>query len=173
MILVNIIAVLILVFSFFGGAKEGALKSFFSLLALIIAIPLTGVFYRLLATLLSFLPGDNWENFVGFFITLGVISVALYFVFLMPRRFINKVWKKGCLFHLIGGALSSLNAAIGMVVLYLLLGAYPIIGWLERAVTGSGVLTWLVARLSFVPAMLPGVFQDTATTVVADLFRFL
>ena len=87
---VNILAVLVLFFSFTGGLKEGAVKNFFSLIALIIAIPLTRVSYHLLATILSFLPGENWENFVGFFVTLALISIILYFVFLLPRKFIQK-----------------------------------------------------------------------------------
>ena len=139
MIWVNLIALIVLFFSFIGGLKEGAVKNFFSLIALIIAIPLAGVSYHLVAAIISFLPGEVWEHFIGLFVALGLI---------------------------IGGALNILNAAIGMVVFTLLIGAHPIIGWLERAVIGSGVLTWLVVHLSFVQAILPEVFQNVATTVV-------
>jgi len=165
MIWVNIIASLILLFSLIGGFREGAVKQLFYLIALFIAIPLAGISYHLLANLLSFIPGENWENFLGFFIMLALISVILHFVFLLPRRFAQKVWKKGLLFRLIGAALNIFNAAIGMVVFTLVLGAYPIFGWLEQAVTGSGILTWLVAHLSFVQAMLPEVFRQAATMV--------
>ena len=165
MIWVNIIASLILLFSLIGGLKEGAVKQLFYLIALFIAIPVAGISYHLLANLLSFIPGENWENFLGFFIMLALISVILYFVFLLPRRFAQKVWKKGLLFRLIGAALNIFNAAIGMVVFTLVLGAYPIFGWLEQAVTGSGILTWLVVHLSFVQAMLPEVFRQAATMV--------
>ena len=54
--------------------------------------------------------------------------------------------------------------AIGMVVFTLLVIAYPIAGWLEQAVTGSGVLTWLVTNLGFVRAMLPEAFQGGVIT---------
>jgi len=165
MIWVNIIASLILLFSLIGGLREGAVKQLFYLIALFIAIPLAGISYHLLANLLSFIPGENWENFLGFFIMLALISVILYFVFLLPRRFAQKVWKKGLLFRLIGAALNIFNAAIGMVVFTLVLGAYPIFGWLEQAVTDSGILTWLVVHLSFVQAMLPEVFRQAATMV--------
>jgi len=167
MIWVNIIAGLILFFSLIGGLKEGAVRNFFSLVALIIAIPVTGISYHLLANLLSFMPGENWENFVGFFITLALISVILYFVFLLPRRSIHKAWNKGLLFRLLGAVLGIFNAAIGMVVFTLVLQAYPIFGWLEEAVTASGILSWLVQYLSFVQAMLPQLFQHAATTVLA------
>lgn len=156
---ISILAALILFFSFIGGLKEGAIKNFFSLITLIIAIPLTGVSYRLLANILSFLPGENWENFVGFFVTLTLISIVLHFVLLLPRKLTQKIWNKGILFRLIGGALNVINVAIGMVVFTLLVQAYPIIGWLEQVVTGSSVLTWLVVHLSFVQAMLPEIFQ--------------
>jgi len=165
MIWVNIIASLILLFSLIGGLREGAVKQLFYLIALFIAIPLAGISYHLLANLLSFIPGENWENFLGFFIMLALISVILYFVFLLPRRFAQKVWKKELLFRLIGAALNIFNATIGMVVFTLVLGAYPIFGWLEQAVTGSGILTWLVVHLSFVQAMLPEVFRQAATMV--------
>ena len=165
MIWVNIIASLILFFSLIGGLREGAVKQFFSLISLLIAIPLAGISYHLLANLLSFIPGENWENFLGFFIMLVVISIILHFVFLLPRRPAEKAWKKGLLFRLIGAAFNIFNAAIGMVVFTLVLGTYPIFDWLEEAVSGSGVLTWLVVHLSFVQAVLPEVFRQAAPMV--------
>ena len=167
MLWVSILAALVLFFSFIGGLRDGAVKRFFSLVALIIAIPLTGVSYHLLANILSFLPGENWGNFVGFFVTLALISIILHFVLLLPKKLTQKVWDKGFLFRLIGGALNIFNAAIGLAVFTLLLQAYPIIGWLERVVIDSSVLTWLVEHLSFVQTMLPEIFQDAAIMVVA------
>ena len=166
MIWVNLIAVVILIFSLLGGLKEGAVKNFFSLLALIIAIPLASLYYRLLAIILSFLPGENWENFVGFFIALGITIAILHLVFLLPRKIIQKAWKKGLIYRLLGGALNVFNASIGMVVFTLALGAYPIIDWLERVVTNASVPVWLVEHLGFIQAMLPEVFQDAAALIV-------
>ena len=166
MILVNVIAVIILILSLFGGLKEGAVKNFFNLLVHIIAIPIAGYSYRLIAIVISFLPGENWENFVGFFIALALASVVMHFIFFLPRRIIQKLWKKGLLYRLIGGALNIVNAGIGMTVFALALGAYPIFDWLERAVAQSGVLMWLVNSLGFVEAMLPEVFRQVATLMV-------
>jgi len=167
MIWVDILVVVILILSFLGGLKGGAVKSFFSLLVLIIAIPLAGFSYHLITAILSFLPGTNWENFVGFFIALALASVILNFIFFLPRRFARKVWSKGALFRLLGGALNLLGASISMVVFTLALGAYPIFDWLERVVSNSSVLAWLVEHLGFVQAMLPGVFQDAGTLMVS------
>jgi len=169
MILVDILAVIILILSFLGGLKEGAVKHFFNLIVLIVAIPLAGLSYYLIAAILSFLPGTNWESFVGFFIALAIISVILHFIFLLPRKIIQKVWRKGALFRLLGSALNIVSAGIGMAVFALAVGAYPIFGWLERAVTNSSVLAWLVEHLSFVQSMLPEAFQNAATLMVAGL----
>ena len=165
MIWVNIIAVLVLFFSFIGGLKDGAVKTFFSLIALFIAIPLTGVSYRLLASILSFLPGENWENFFGFFITLAVISVILHFIFFLPRKLIQKVWNKGGFFRLVGGAFNVFNSAIGLTVFTLVILAYPFWSWLGLAVGGSSVLNWLTVHLSFVKALVPEVFRSASTII--------
>ena len=169
MILIDIIVGIILILSLLGGLREGAVKHFFNLLVLIIAIPLAGFGYHLIAMVFSVLPGGNWENFVGFFIALALISVILQFVVFLPRKIIQKLWKRGLFFRLFGGALNIVNAGIGLTVLTLAVGAYPIFGWLERAVANSGILMWLVESLGFVQAMLPAAFQDAATLMVAGL----
>ena len=116
-------------------------------------------------TILSFLPGTNWENFFGFFITMGIVSVILYFIFLLPRKIIQKIWKKGCLFRLLGSILNIFGASIGMTVFALVLRAYPIFDWLERVVSNSGILMWLVERFGFVQSMLPEIFQNGSQVV--------
>ena len=169
MILIDIIVGIILILSLLGGLREGAVKHFFNLLVLIIAIPLAGFGYHLIAMVFSFLPGGNWENFVGFFIALALISVILQFVVFLPRKIIQKLWKRGLFFRLFGGALNIVNAGIGLTVLTLAVGAYPIFDWMERAVANSGILMWLVESLGFVQAMLPAAFQDAATLMVTVL----
>ena len=162
----DIIVIIILILSFFGGMKEGAVKNFFSLVALLIAIPLAGLSYHLIATLLSFLPGTNWENFFGFFITMGIISVILHLIFLLPRKIIQKIWKKGTLFRLLGGVLNIFGAGIGLAVFTLVLRAFPILDWLERWVSSSGILMWLAENIGFVPAMLPEALQNVTPLVI-------
>jgi hypothetical protein len=166
-VLVNILAVLVLSFSLVGGFKEGAVKRGFSLLAMLIAIPLAATFYRLPAILLSFLPGDNWENFIGFYITLAFITVLMHIAFFLPRRIVQKTWGKGTLFRWAGSALNIIETSIGLAVFTLIIGAYPIIDWLERVVTGSGVLTWLVTSLGFVEAMLANALRGAGISAFA------
>lgn len=162
MILVSIIAALILFFSIIGGIKEGAVKQFFTLLGTLIAIPVAGISYQVLAGWISFLPGQNWENFIAFFVMMAVVSILLYFVFIIPGRLFKKSWDVGVPFAVLGAVFSLFNAALGMVVFALVLHAYPIIDWLERAVSGSGVMSWLVSLFGFVQTVLPEVFQQAA-----------
>ena len=152
---VDLIVLLLLFFSLLGGLAGGAAKSFFALLALLIAIPITGFCYHLVAGLLSFLPGRNWENFLGFFITFGLISLILSLIFIIPRKLIEAAWViKGILFRLAGAVLNMIDAAIGMVLFVLVLQAYPVMGWLLDVVAGSTVLTWLTLHLGFIRLLL-------------------
>jgi uncharacterized membrane protein required for colicin V production len=162
---VDIVVVILLVLSFIGGMKEGAVRAFASLIAVIISIPLAGLAYRLIGSLLSFLPGENWENFIGFFIAMGIITAILHLIFFLPRKLIGAAWNKGILLRLLGGVFNLLGGMIGMVVFVLVVRAYPIFDWLARWVSSSGVLSTLVDGFGFVESMLPGIFHQMTTIV--------
>ncbi|MBI4284928.1 MAG: CvpA family protein [Chloroflexi bacterium] len=167
---VDIIVALILFFSFVGGVKDGAVKQVFSLLAILIALPLASLTYHWLRDLLAFLPGGDWENFLGFLITSGVISAILNLIFFLPRKAIQVVWNKGFLFRLIGGILILINVSVGLVVFVLVLRAFPVWDWLAENIARSDLLTWLVDHLVFVRALLPGVFSSGAATSIKTMF---
>src|SRR3972149_3398634 len=93
MALVNIFAVFILAVSFFGGFKDGLVKQAFNLLILLIAVYLAGLSYSLIASIISFLPGTNWENFFGFFITFALITLVLKLALFIPGRILHAMWK--------------------------------------------------------------------------------
>ena len=97
---------------------------------------------------------------------MGIISVILHLIFLLPRKIIQKIWKKGILFRLLGGVLNIFGATIGLTVFTLVLRAYPIFDWLERWVSNSGILMWLAENIGFVPAMLPEAFQNVTPLVI-------
>lgn len=158
---IDLLVLILLALSFFGGLKDGAVKSLFSLLILIIAIPFAGRYFSLIASPLAFLPA-NWQNFIAFFVTLALISLVLHLVLFLPRKFVQTVWKEGAVSRLLGGGANVLNASIGMVLFTIVLGAYPILDWLLPLLRDSAVLAWLVAHLGFVAALLPGVFQKAA-----------
>jgi uncharacterized membrane protein required for colicin V production len=165
MVWVSVIAVLGLLFSIFGGLRDGAVKQLFTLLGTLIAIPVAGVAYKGLANILSFIPSENWENFIAFFIMMAVVSIILYFVFILPGRALKKAWQGGVPFCVIGAILSLVNAAIVMVVFALVLHAYPIFDWLGRAVGGSDVVSFLVSVFGCVQAVLPDVLRQAAAVV--------
>jgi uncharacterized membrane protein required for colicin V production len=162
---VDIVVIILLILAFFGGLREGAIRQLFSLLAIVIAIPLAGLTYRWLASLLSFLPGTNWENFLGFYIAITIIFGILFLIFWLPRKFAGALWNKGILFRLGGGILGILAGIIGMVLFTLVVQAYPIFDWLERWVTSSSVLASFVDVFGFVGAMLPELFRRAVTTI--------
>ncbi|TES81772.1 MAG: CvpA family protein [Dehalococcoidia bacterium] len=158
MVVVSIIAVIILILSLFNGFREGALKQAASIISLLAAIPLAGLCYHWLASLFSFMPGENFENFVGFFLTMGIIMVLIQLLLWLPRRHFAKSWKEELLLRSIGAVLSFFSAAIMIAVFAVVLNAYPIFDWLQSAVSGSGVINWLGSWLGFVQSMLPSVF---------------
>jgi hypothetical protein len=157
MIVVSIIAALILLFSILKGLRDGAVKPLFALLGTLIAIPVAGVSYQPLADIL---PGQNWGGFIAFFVMMAVVSIILYFVFILPGRALKKAWPGGLSFCVLGAIFSLVNAAIGMVVFALVLNAYPIIDWLGRAVGGSDVISFLVSVFGCVQAVLPEVLRQ-------------
>jgi uncharacterized membrane protein required for colicin V production len=156
---VDIVVIILLVLAFFGGLKEGATRQLSSLVAIVIAIPLAGLTYRWVASLLSFLPGTNWENFLGFYIAITIIFGILFLIFFLPRKLAGALWNKGILFRLGGGVLGVLAGIIGMVLFTLVVQAFPIFGWLERWVSSSSVLASFVDTFGFVGSMLPEVFR--------------
>lgn len=163
--LVSLFVVFVLIVSLLAGLKEGAVRHFFNLVATLIAIYIAGLAYHLIAGLLSFLPGENWEGFIGFFITCAIAVALFHLAFFLPRRLINKIWKRGLLYRLLGGALNAVNASISLVVFALVLNAYPIFDWLARWVGGSSIMSSLVSAFGFVQALLPEVFRAAGTVV--------
>ncbi len=164
MVWIDIIVAVILAFSLLAGFKGGAVTGFFSLLTLIIAIPVTGTFYGSIASFLSFFPDKVWQNFFGFLITLVLVSIILSLIFWIPRHFIKFAWNSGCLFSLLGGIFTLANSAIGLTVLVLLFRTYPILPWLNNVCADSIILTWLVGHLDFVRYLLPEAFRSTLPT---------
>lgn len=162
---VDIVVVVILILSFVSGLKEGAVKSLFSVAIQLVAIFIAGLYYHLLASLLSFLPGEDWENFIGFFVTLVIITIILNLLLFIPRNIIRKLLPENPLFRLFGGALNLFNASIGLVIFTLVIKAYPVIDWLERAVADSAILSWLVMQLDFLQRLLPEIFRQSDTVI--------
>ena len=165
MVLVSLFVVFILFISLIAGLKEGAVKHFFNLVAVVIAAIVAGLAYDLIAGLLSFIPGENWENFLGFFVGFAIIIAMLHLAFFVPRKAISVIWKRGRLYRLLGAAFNVVNASIGLVIFSLVLSAFPIFDWLARWVDGSSVMSFIVRIFDFVQVLLPEELQAAATVV--------
>ncbi|MBU2008379.1 MAG: CvpA family protein [Chloroflexi bacterium] len=168
MLWVSLVAVFILVASLLSGLKEGAAKHVANLVATLIGVYVAGRSYHLVAGLLHFISSENWQNFLGFFIALAVSVAILYLVFLAPRKLTEVVWRRGLLSRLLGGAISVVDAGIGLAVFALVLTAFPVFDWLARWVGGSGVMASLVRTFSFVQQLLPEVFRAAATRILGS-----
>jgi uncharacterized membrane protein required for colicin V production len=152
----GIVAIIVLLLVFATGMRRGLGRDTGALVAHFIAIPLAGISYELVASLFSFISSENWQSVVGFFATKYLIILILYLVFIrLSHRFIGKTARTGRYFRLAGGLVNSLNSAMGMVTLYLAIQAFPVGGWVERVMLGSGFLDWLAGVLIYVKAMLP------------------
>lgn len=162
MIWVDIIISILFIFVLIGGLRQGAIKSGFSLLALIIAIPLTGLLFHFVTTLFSFLHDEIWANFLGFFITLAVIIVLLSLIFLIPRKLLGAA-DVGFFSAIIGGLISIVGFAVGLTLFVILMQTYPIWDWLVQVLSGSHIVGFLLNILGFIRFMLPEAFKSAAS----------
>jgi len=141
---VDIIVTLILIFSFIGGLKGGAVKEMIGLLALIIAIPLASMFSHYIISWFSFVGDSTWRSFLAFMVMMGIIIILLTLILWLPRSLLEKLWSGGFFWSLLGGIFNALNSALGLVLLVTLLDIYPVLGWLDDILSVSHVLNWLV-----------------------------
>jgi uncharacterized membrane protein required for colicin V production len=148
--IIDVIVALILVFSFIGGLKEGAVKEFLNLLAFIIALSLTGAFTGYVWGWLSFIQDHLWRDFFTFLLTMGIITIILHLVFILPRSLLDKVWNGGFIWNALGGIFGVANTALGLVLMVILFDIYPVLDWLSDLLGASNILNWLVSSFGSV-----------------------
>jgi len=159
MLIVNIIAGLILFFSFAGGMATGFVKTFFSFFVSVLAIPIAGRFYLVTAGWLGFLSDDGWKMFVGFMIAWALASIVLSLILVIPRKLFEKVWPKDPVSRLLGGLVGLLNSVIGIIVMAMLFNTYPVVGWMQENFVNAGIVKWLVNSFGFVQGLLPEIMR--------------
>jgi uncharacterized membrane protein required for colicin V production len=167
MIWIEVIITLIYILTFIGGLKEGVAKSLFSLVTLIIAIPITGYFYPMLASVFTFISDEIWSNFIAFMVTFIIASIILSLIFLIPRRILEAAWPSGFISSILGGILAILGFSISLVFFTILVNTYPIFDWLTQLLMSSQILNWLLHTFDFIKFMLPEVFQNSITAIMA------
>jgi len=144
-IIIDIIMALILVFSFLGGLKQGASKELCGLLAFIVALSITGAFTTYVFVWMSFASDHLWRSLLTFMITMCIIMIIMHLVLLLPRHLLDKMWSGGFIWSVLGGVFGAINSALGLVLMVLLLGIYPVFDWLNDLLAASGILDWLVS----------------------------
>jgi uncharacterized membrane protein required for colicin V production len=144
-IIIDLIVALILVFSFLGGLKEGAVKEFFGMLAFIIALAFTGAFMVYVLGWMSFAQDSLWRAFLTFLVTMGIILIVLNLALLPPRYLLDKVWNGGFIWSVLGGIFGVVNTALGLVLMVIILEIYPVLNWLSGWLAASNILNWLVS----------------------------
>jgi uncharacterized membrane protein required for colicin V production len=169
MVWADIIITILLIFSFIAGLKEGAVKAFFSLVGLIIAIAVAGHFSYLLINVLGFIPDYNWQHFIGFFGTLIIVLIILAIILFIPTRLIEGIWGKGVIFTILGGVFSILSFAISLILFTTIVNNYPIFYWLEQALSNSSIIDWLMGFSGVVYLLLPETFRSTVNTVSLNM----
>jgi uncharacterized membrane protein required for colicin V production len=144
-IIIDLIVALVLVFSFLGGFKAGAVKEFLGLLAFIIALSLTGAFTAYVWGWLSFAPDHLWRAFFTFLITMGIILIILHLVFILPGNLLDKAWNGGFIWSALGGIFGVVHTVLGLVLMVILFDLYPVLNGLSDLLGASNVLNWLVS----------------------------
>lgn len=142
-IIIDVIVVLILVFSFLGGLKEGAIKEFLGLLAFVISLPLAGLCVGFVSGWLSFVPDLTWRGLLAFLLAMGIIIIILHIIFWFPQNLLDKVWSGGFAWNLLGGVFGLANSVLGLVLMVHLLDFYPVFSWLSTILKTSNILSWL------------------------------
>ena len=153
-IIIDVIIALILIFSFLGGLKEGAIKEFLGLLAFILALPLAGLCTGIISGWLSFVPDATWRGLLAFLLSMGIIIILLHLLFWFPQNLLDKIWSGGFFWSVLGGVFGLANSVLGLVLMVQLLDIYPVLPWLSTILDSSNILNWLVAAFSGVIAGL-------------------
>ena len=161
---VEVIVTILLVFSFIGGMFAGAVKAFFSFLALILSVLIAALCFQYLAAVLGFFSTGYWQGFFGFFIILLVVKIIFEILLFLPRQFIKAIWRKGILYRLLGGFFGLVETSLFLAVVALLIQTFPFWTFLEDAVNSSVTLEWLITKLGLVHWLLLGTLENARAT---------
>ena len=151
----NIVIIIVIVISAFGGLKNGLIKAVLSLAGLIVGVVLAGRYYIPLSEQLAFIPQDNIARIVAFAIILiGMIlvtgllaSLLTWTVSTVMLGWVNRVG--GAVFGLVFGAIFC-GALLTIWVKFL---------GIQSIIVESVVATILLDSFPVVLALLPDEFD--------------
>ncbi len=151
----DIVLIVVIVFSTFLGLRTGIIKAVLSLAGVIVGVILAGRYYVLLASQLPFITSEEVAKIVAFAIILiGVMVVAVVLASLL--KWAASVMMLGWVNHL-GGAVFGL--VLGAILCGALLAIW--VKWLgvSSTITESIVAAILVDKFPLILVLLPDEFD--------------
>jgi membrane protein required for colicin V production len=152
----DIVIIIIWLFSALGGLKSGIINSLFSLAGLILGVVMAGRFHAALSSTLGFIQNQNIARLVAFgiiFMMIVVLASLLGWFFTHLVSNISLGWLNrfvGAVFGVIVGSIF-VGAVLAVWVKYV--GPNPVI-------TGSALAPVLLDRFPLVLALLPQEFDS-------------
>jgi len=151
----DIVIIVVIAFSAFGGLKNGLIKAVLSLASLIVGIILAGRYYLPLSEQLAFIPQDNIARIVAFAIILiGVMVIAGVLAKLL--KWAVSAVMLGWVNHL-GGAIFGL--VLGAIFCGALLAIWIKFLGIQSAIVESFMATILLDYFPMVLVLLPNEFD--------------
>ena len=151
----DIVLIVVIVFSTFLGLRTGIIKAVLSLAGVIVGVILAGRYYVLLADQLPFITSEGVAKIVAFAIILiGVMVVAVVLASLL--KWAASAMMLGWVNHL-GGAIFGL--VLGAVLCGALLAIWVKFLGIQSAIAESGLAMILLDRFPLVLALLPDEFD--------------
>lgn len=151
----DIIIIVVLVGSAFGGMKNGLIKSVLSLIGLIVAIKLAGLHYVNVAGSLNFITNETAARIAAF----GIILAAVMLITLVISYLLTKIvasltlgWLNG-----LGGALFGLF--MGTLVISTLLALWARFFGMPQIISDSSLAVTMIKVSAITAALLPAEFD--------------
>ncbi|MBI2852282.1 MAG: CvpA family protein [Chloroflexi bacterium] len=151
----DIVIIVLLAASVFGGWRNGLIKSVLSLAGLVIGVSLAGRYYVVLAERLTFVPQAQLAQIVAFVIILVAVILITMAVGVLLTSVISSIslgWVNragGIAFGLIVGAIS-VGATLAIWVKFL---------GVTDTISNSALATFLLGQFPAVLALLPPEFD--------------
>ncbi len=111
----DIVILIVIALFFFGGLKNGIIRTLLSLAGLIVGIVLAGRYYNLLAERLTFIPEASIANIAAFIIILMIILIFTAILAAVLTQFAKAIllgWLNG----LLGGVFGLFVGILGVSV---------------------------------------------------------
>lgn len=158
----DIVILIVLAVFFFGGLKNGIIKTLVSLAGLILGVILAGRYYPILVPYLTFIPEITIANIVAFISILMAVLVFAAVVAVILTHFAKAILL-GWLNSLLGGAF---GICMGVITVSILLTIWVKFRGPAGVIEESRLAVTLLNYFPFILDLLPGDFGS-----IREFFR--